>query len=100
MHSLHRISALLFYILGSTVILGIILITRGMFTMGLTTVLNVLDLPLLFVGMLYGGSSLVLSMTKDEHVSLTLSVIVFGFLAVFFTIFAYLNFAFPFQVTF
>lgn len=99
MHSLHRISATLFYILGTTVILGIVLTMRGVMVETLTTLLNVLDLPLLFVGMLYGGSSLVLSMTKDR-VPLNLSILVFGFLAVLFAVFAYLNFAFPFQVTF
>jgi hypothetical protein len=99
MHSLHRISAVLFYAFGITVILGIILIARGVMAETITTLLNVLDLPLLFVGMLYAGSSLVLSMTKDK-VSVGLSITVFGFLAVLFAIFVYLNFAFPFQVTF
>ena len=99
MHALHRISAVLFYILGITVIAGIVLIARGVMVETLTTLLNVLDLPLLFVGMLYAGSSLVLSMTKDK-VSVGLSITVFGFLAVLFAVFVYLNFVFPFQVTF
>ena len=99
MHALHRISAVLFYILGITVIAGIVLIARGVMVETLTMLLNVLDLPLLFVGMLYAGSSLVLSMTKDK-ISVGLSTTVFGFLAVLFVVFVYLNFAFPFQVTF
>ena len=99
MHSLHRISAFLFYVLGITVIVSIVLVARGVMAETLTTLLHVLDLPLLFVGMLYAGSSLVLSMTKDK-VSMGLSMTVFGFLAVLFGVFVYLNFAFPFQVTF
>lgn len=99
MHSLHRVSAVAFYTLGVFVIAAIVLVSRGVWAPSLTTMLNILDLPLLASGMLYAGSSLVLSLKRDR-VSVILSVIVFGFLAAIFTGFAIVNFWFPFAEIF
>lgn len=99
METIRRTSALLFYILGSVAIFGIVLLARNVFVPTMTTMLNILDLPLLFTAMLFGGSSFILSVSR-EKVSVPLAAAVFLILGSAFAFFAYLNFAYPFQVTF
>ena len=96
MDSLRRASAALFYALGIIVILGIIFVNRGYWVSGFTTLLNVLDLPLLLVGMLFGGSSLVVSLSKGNP-SKALVISVFVPLMILFLIMMYLNFVPPFS---
>ncbi len=99
MHTLHRVSAFAFYLLGSCVIVGVVLIARGVSTGVVSTILHTLDLPLLVSGMLYGGSSLILSLKRDR-ISPGLTIVVFGFLGILFLGFAILNFYFPFPEIF
>lgn len=97
--TLKNTAAVLFYILGVTAIIGIVLINNNIASEDVMTLLNIMDLPLILSAMLYGGSSLVLSL-GGAQVSRLLAGIVFGVLGIMFLVFAYLNFAFPFQVTF
>ncbi len=99
MHALDRVSAITFYFLGACVIAGVVLLALGYFVTRLPTILHILDLPLLASGMLYGGSSLILSLQR-ERVSRGLSIVVFGFLTILFAIFTVLNFTFPFTPIF
>jgi hypothetical protein len=78
-------SALLFYGLGVVVLFLVVLQE--------TTLLTVLDLPLLFFGTVYGGTSLITGGDKEPRpiVAAVCSV----FLLVVFLFFLWLNFGFP-----
>ncbi|OGJ60495.1 hypothetical protein A3A67_02700 [Candidatus Peribacteria bacterium RIFCSPLOWO2_01_FULL_51_18] len=93
MDTLRRVSAFFFYLLGIAVIVLILLSRRGMFRYAAG--LNILDLPLLFAGMLFGGSSLYVSLAHEKK-SAALLIFIFLPLTVLFGFFAYLNFAMPF----
>ncbi len=95
MDTVRRISAFCFYILGSVLIILIVLNQRGMGSSFMNLSLHLFDLPLLFTGMLFGGSSLYLSLVKDKS-SVPLLIVIFLPLAVLFAFFAYLNLALPF----
>ena len=95
MDVLRRSSGFVFYALGILAILGIVLLSRGLFVGFLTPLLAVMDLPLLFVGILFGGSSFLVSMSRGE-VSKALAAVVFVPLALLFLFFLYVNFALPF----
>ncbi len=99
MHSLRRASALLFYGLGLIAIIAIVLVERGMWDAQLSVFLNIIDLPLLLFAMLYGGSALATSLSKDEHPSPIMIAVIFVPLAIAFFAFAYFNFALPFPET-
>lgn len=94
MDALRRASAVLFYVLGLLVLILILALKQGMVGVWATTLLNVLDLPLLFFGMLYGGLSLTSSMTKGRLTPL--HIIVGIVLGVLFLTFLWFNFSFPF----
>jgi hypothetical protein len=96
MNTLRKVSAFCFYILGSVLIVLIVLVQRGVGPSILNLSLHLFDLPLLFTGMLFGGSSLYLSLVKDKS-SVPLLIVIFLPLAVLFAFFAYLNFALPFS---
>ena len=95
MDSLRRASGALFYLLGLLTILGIVLVQRGVTVPFLATFLNIVDLPLLLTGMLFGGSTLITSVGR-EKMSTGLIVAVFLPLLLAFSFFAYLNFSMPF----
>ena len=95
MHSLRKASAVLFYILGSLTILAIVLVNLGMFVSPLSVFLNIVDLPLLLMGILFGGSALLTSLGR-EKVSVSLAFAVFIPLLLAFGFFAWMNFAMPF----
>lgn len=97
MDSLRRASGFLFYALGAVVILGIVLLRRGTVDpLALQPILNVLDLPLVFLGMLYGGSSLVSSLSRERHSPMLIAV-VFVPLLILFVVLAWMNFGLPFM---
>ncbi len=96
MDALRRASAPLFYFLGSIAIVAVVLVHRGIYGGLLTTLLNIIDLPLAFFAMLLGGSTLAVSVSRDGKPSVLVSAVIFLPLVVFFSFFAYLNFAMPF----
>ncbi len=95
MDSLRRASGALFYLLGTLAVTSIILVQRGILVDLSSTLLAVIDLPLLLTGMLFGGSTLVTSIGRGQHTR-GLVIVVFVPLLLVFTCFAYLNFAMPF----
>ncbi len=96
MDSLRRASAFLFYIGGIVLLVMIILVRRGFFPAG-APYLHVLDLPILLITMLYGGSSLYVSLSRGKK-SLPLLLGIFVPLGVLFVLFCWFNFAMPFAV--
>lgn len=96
MDALQRTSSAIFYTLGALTIVGIVLYQREILVRPLSMFLSIIDLPLLFSGMLFGGSTLVSSVGR-ERMSSALVAIVFVPLAVLFLLFASFNFALPFQ---
>lgn len=95
MDSLRRASGFLFYFIGIITLVLIVLSRRGI-AAGLTGgLLPVIDLPLIFVGLLYGGTSLYGSLTREKS-STALAMSIFVPLAIIFIIFCWLNFAYPF----
>lgn len=96
MDALQRASSAIFYTLGTLTIVGIVLYQREILVRPLSVFLSIIDLPLLFSGMLFGGSTLVSSVGHDRTSS-ALVAVVFVPLAILFLIFASLNFALPFQ---
>ena len=95
MDSLRRASAILFYLLGSLAIIVIVLMQQGIATDALSLFLNIIDLPLLLLGMLFGGSTLVMSIGRGQHTR-GLVITVFVPLFFLFVFFVYLNFGLPF----
>jgi hypothetical protein len=95
MNSLQRASAFLFYVLGALFIPLVILYERGMLPAIFVPIMHSLDLPLLFVSVLFGGSSLYISLTKGQK-SLPLLLTVFVPIGVVFVVFCWLNFAIGF----
>jgi len=96
MEALQRASSMIFYTLGALTIVGIVLYQREILVRPLSIFLNIIDLPLLFSGMLFGGSTLVSSLSRD-HVSPVLTAVVFVPLGILFLLFAFFNFGLPFQ---
>lgn len=67
---IHRLSALLFYCLGLTFFLAFVLLRNSIGGSSPEWWIKTSDLALLFVGLLYGGSSLYSSLRKEaEHPS-------------------------------
>lgn len=95
MDTLRRASAFLFYLLGTLTIVGIILVHRDIAAEQTSVFLNVVDLPLLLVSMLFGGSTLVTSLGRGKQ-SAVLALAVFIPLLLAFGFFAWINFAMPF----
>ena len=95
MESIRKASAFLFYLLGGAFILLVILAKRGGLPDGAHAMVHALDLPLLFIAILFGGSSLYVSLTKGGK-SLPLLLAVAVPLGVLFAVFAWVNFSMPF----
>ncbi|MFA5799702.1 MAG: hypothetical protein WC840_01945 [Candidatus Peribacteraceae bacterium] len=95
MDTLRRVSAFVFYCLGTVMIVLIVLVQRGIAAEELAPIPAVLDLPLLLTGVLFGGSSLYVSLVKDKR-SIPLLIVIFLPLAALVGFFVYLNFSLPF----
>lgn len=95
MNALRRASAALFFLLGTLTIAAIACVNLGIQTEKLSLFLNVVDLPLLLSGMLFGGSSLVTSLSRGKT-STAIALGVFIPLLLLFGFFAWMNFALPF----
>ncbi len=89
-----RISGIYFYALGSVVLILIVLMQKGWDQV--SGVLHSLALPLLFVDMLYGGSSFYLTLTRNQRNSIPLLLIVVVPLVALFLLFAYFDFGLAF----
>lgn len=94
MDAIRRASAFLFYLFGVLLIVTVLLTRRGFVPSSLDAMVNSLDLPFLFIAMIFGGSSLYLSLTKGRK-SMLLLVSIFLPLAALFGFFCYLNFVPP-----
>jgi hypothetical protein len=95
MESVRRASAFLFYLLGSAMIVLIVLAQRGMGSTRPLQILHILDLPILFLGAVLGGSSLYTGLTKGKS-SIPLLIAIAFPLVVGFLFFLYCNFVLPF----
>lgn len=95
MDSLRRASGFLFYTVGIVTLVLIVLSRRGIAAAITGQLLPVIDLPLLLVGMLYGGASLYVSLTRGKS-SPVLGASIFVPLGLLFLFFLWLNFAYPF----
>lgn len=93
--SIRKASGLLFYIFGACAIALVLLARRGNLSPAMRPLLDIVDLPLLFVAFLYGGSSLYASLTKGKK-SLPLLMGIFIPLGVLFVVLAWFNFGLPF----
>jgi hypothetical protein len=94
MDSLRRASGFLFYAAGIITLVLIVLSRRGITVMQTDRLLPVIDLPLLFIGMLYGGTSLYGSLTRGRS-SPVLGASIFVPLGILLLFFLWLNFAYP-----
>ena len=94
MESIRKASGFLFYTFGVLLIVVLILVKRGLFPAA-TPYVHILDLPLLFVTMLYGGSSLYVSLSRGKK-SFLLLLAIFIPLGVLFFVFGWFNFSLPF----
>lgn len=72
---LHKLSAILFYVLGASFFVAYLLYRNDIGTFG-GWWLNVADLPLALAAVIYGGSSLYLSVTPKEKTSKTVAIVI------------------------
>lgn len=94
MDTIRSASGFLFYTLGIVLLALIVLVKRGLLTV-VAPYLHVLDLPMLFIAMLYGGSSLYTSLARGKT-SVPLFLVIFVPLGALFVAFCWFNFALPF----
>lgn len=95
MDAVRRASGFLFYLFGAVFIPLVVFYERGSLPESFAPIMHSLDLPLLFIATLFGGSSLYVSLTKGQK-SLPLFITVVVPLGVLFAVFCWLNFAMPF----
>ncbi len=95
MDAVRRAAGILFYLLGSIVIVLIVLVQRGTLGSGAVTLLNVLDLPLIFLSSVFGGMSLYVSIVKDKR-SFPVLLLIAVPVGVAIITFAWINFMAPF----
>ncbi|PIQ76843.1 hypothetical protein COU78_00905 [Candidatus Peregrinibacteria bacterium CG10_big_fil_rev_8_21_14_0_10_49_24] len=89
---LHRLSAVLFYALGTSFFVAYLLLTNGLYAPWPEWWLSVGDIPVLLCGMLYGGSSLYISVKHPKDVSLALAIVILMPLVALFTFLVLLNY--------
>lgn len=94
MEAVRKASGFLFYVSGILLIVAIVLVKSGLAS-GVAPYMHIADLPILFVAMLYAGSSLYVSLSRGKK-SLPLLLITFVPLGVLFAVFSWFNFALPF----
>ena len=90
---LHTLSAVLFYILGTSFFLAYIFLRNGIMQNNAMEWLNIGDMPLLLTGMLYGGISVYLSIRDDQNHSRGLMIAIGLPLLILFIVLAGLNFS-------
>ncbi|MDD5041774.1 MAG: hypothetical protein PHX87_05220 [Candidatus Peribacteraceae bacterium] len=89
---LHRLSAILFYLLAGSFFVSYLLLRNGIGLAWPQWWMNIADLPLALVAALYGGSSLYRSVKRTEGVSKPLLIVISIPLLAFFTLLIVLNF--------
>ena len=94
MDSIRRAAAFLFYCFGALLIAVVILVRQDMMPESLMPYVSSLDLPVLFIAMVFGGSSLYVSLTKGRS-SPVLFVVIALPLILLFGLFCWMNFALP-----
>lgn len=94
MDAVRKASGFLFYTVGILLIIVLVLVKRGLVP-AVAPYLHIADLPILFIAMLYGGSSLYVSLSRGKK-SLPLLLVIFVPLGVLFAIFCWFNFSLPF----
>lgn len=94
MDSIRTASGFLFYALGVLLIAMIVLVKRGLL-LDVAPYMHVLDLPILLIAIVYGGSSLYVSLSRGKK-SLLLLLTIFVPLSIVFALFCWFNFAMPF----
>lgn len=99
MDSVRKASAFLFYFLGIVVILIVAAARGGYLPEAVAPFVHVLDLPLLFIAMVYGGSSLYTSLSKGKS-SVPLFLTIMIPLGAIFALLIWFNFAIPFPPVF
>lgn len=92
MHVLHRLSAILFSVLGLTFALAYVLFRNEIAGVWPLWWLQVADLPLLLTGLTYGSMSIERSLRQPSAPSRLLSYIIFIPAGLLFLFFAFLNF--------
>ena len=96
--TLQRAASILFYLLGVLVLVGVVLTSRGLWVEQLSPVLHSADLPLLCIGMIFGGTTFYNSLThNNEKPSKMLAVVIAVILFALLGFFAWLNFALTFN---
>lgn len=73
---LHSLSAFCFYLLGSAMFGSFVLLRNGLYAPWPERLLTTADLPLLAAGMLYGGTSVYLSLRDEGSSSRALALTV------------------------
>lgn len=92
---LHTLSAVLFYIVGGTYFLALVLNANNVMTGFSRAWLDSTDLPLLLTGLLFGGTSLYRSVHDDEDASHVLIVGIAIPLMILFSLLLITNFLTP-----
>lgn len=92
---LHTLSAILFYILGTGFFVAIVLNHNGVAGNAPRILMDIIDLPLLLTGLLYGGISLYRSIRNDAEPSHALMIGLALPLAILFGILLITNFLTP-----
>lgn len=90
---LHQLSAILFYVLGLSFFLGYVLTRNGIAPDATTTWLQMADMPLLLIAILYGGLSVYKSLHDEAKGTSTILAVAIGLpLMLIFLAFLSLNF--------
>ncbi|OGJ53921.1 hypothetical protein A3D11_00695 [Candidatus Peribacteria bacterium RIFCSPHIGHO2_02_FULL_49_16] len=89
---LHKLSATLFFILGLTLFGAYVLLQKDLYTPWPMWWLTIVDLPILFIGLLYGSTSIYLSLQVENRPSRSLVFFIFIPALLFFVLFTVLNF--------
>lgn len=93
MDTLHRLSAFLFYVLGSLGFLSFIFLRNGVYGAAPAFLLDAIKMPFLTVALLYGGLSIALSLrSEDGSIHRGVSVAVFLPMFLLFFLSLYFNF--------
>ena len=90
--SLHRLSAVFFYLLGGSFFVAYLLFRNSLFPPWPETWLKIADLPFALAALLFGGSSLYVSVHRKETVSWPLLIFVSLPLLALFAFLVMLNF--------
>lgn len=92
---MHRLSSVLFYTIGLSVIIGLALLHANIAVDLITAILHSLDLPLIGSGMAYAASSLYVSMRHADTPSPVLATCIAVPLVILFAGFVFVNFGMP-----